>query len=170
MLTRVKAMLKRCVDLVLLLVLLLALPLLSSAAGFSFTDTVGRTHSLASHHGKWVLVNLWATWCAPCVAEMPELEALSKSRDDLVVLGLAVDGQNARRVAQFAEKLNVTYPIIAGNLELAQQFSPKGYPTSILYDPNGQQVIVKEGPIVRKEIENFLNPSSSQITPVQKLR
>lgn len=88
---------------------------------------------------------------------MPDLEALSKSRIDLVVLGLAVDGQSAGRVEQFAEKLQVTYPIIAGNAELAKQFKPKGYPTSILYDKTGQQVMVKEGPINRQEIAVILS-------------
>jgi thioredoxin-related protein len=62
---------------------------------------------------------------------------------------------------RFAEKLNVTYPIIAGNAELAQQFRPKGYPTSILYDNRGRQVMVKEGPIVRQEIEDFLNRNAN---------
>lgn len=135
----------------------LGLSMLANASDFSFTDTQGQTHSLASHQGKWVLVNLWATWCAPCLAEMPQLEALSRSRNDLVVLGLAVDGQNARRVVQFAEKLNITYPIIAGDADVVQQFKPKGYPTTILYDASGKQVLVKEGPITRQEIEDVLN-------------
>lgn len=47
---------------------------LASAASFSLTDTQGRMHTLESHQGKWVLVNLWATECAPCLAEMPGLE------------------------------------------------------------------------------------------------
>ncbi|HYD93859.1 MAG TPA: TlpA disulfide reductase family protein [Noviherbaspirillum sp.] len=137
---------------------LLALPVLAAAADFSFTDTTGKTHTMSSHPGKWVLVNLWATWCAPCLAEMPELEALSKARrSDLVVLGLAVDGQAAPRVARFAEKLGVSYPVIAGNAAMAQQFGPKGYPTSILYNASGQQVFVKEGPVTRQEIEGILN-------------
>lgn len=135
----------------------LAFPILASAAGFLFTDTQGRTHTLESHHGKWVLVNLWATWCAPCLSEMPELEALSKSREDLVVLGLAVDGQNARRVTQFTEKLSISYPIIAGNTEMARQFSPKGYPTSILYNASGKQALFKEGLITRQEVEDVMN-------------
>jgi len=140
-----------------ILFLLLALPLFAYASpSFSLIDLQGKTHTLAAHQGKWVLVNLWATWCVPCLAEMPELEALSKSRNDLVVLGLAVDGQNPRRVAQFAEKLHVTYPIIAGDDELAKQFKPRGYPTSILYDRSGKQLLVKEGVITRKEIEDAL--------------
>lgn len=133
-----------------------AFPMLLSASAFSFTDTQGRTHALESYQGKWVLVNLWATWCAPCLAEMPELEALSKSRNDLIVLGLAVDGQNERRVMQYAKKLNVTYPIIAGNEKLAQQFKPRGFPTTILYDPSGKQVLFKEGPVTQQEIESAL--------------
>ncbi|WP_168798578.1 TlpA disulfide reductase family protein [Herbaspirillum sp. ST 5-3] len=141
-----------------ILILLLAMPLLAQAASstFSLVDMQGKTHTLAAHQGKWVLVNLWATWCVPCLSEMPELEALSKSRDDLVVLGLAVDGQNPRRVAQFAEKMRVTYPIIAGDEEMAKQFKPRGFPTSILYDRAGNPVLLKEGAITRKEIENVL--------------
>lgn len=143
----------------------LTFPILANAAEFSFTDTKGRLHTLESHQGKWVLVNLWATWCGPCVAEMPDLEALSKSRTDLIVIGLAVDGQNVSRVEQFAEKLHVTYPIIAGNTELAKQFKPKGFPTSILYDKAGQQMMVKEGPINRQEIDTVLNQQKALVQP-----
>lgn len=145
----------------------LMLPLLASAGAGSFTltDTQGRTHTLQSHQGKWVLVNLWATWCAPCLAEMPELEALSKSRDDLVVLGLAVDGQSARRIMQFADKLHITYPVISGNAEMARPFGPKGYPTSILYDASGVQVLFKEGPITSKEIQDVLNRRRTDSIP-----
>jgi thiol-disulfide isomerase/thioredoxin len=146
-------MLKRLASLLACLIF----PMLASAAAFSLTDTQGRTHTLESHQGKWVLVNLWATWCAPCLAEMPELQALSKARNDLVVLGLAVDGQNARRVMQFAEKLRVSYPIIAGNADMAQQFRPQGYPTSILFNASGEQMLFKEGPITRQEIEDVMN-------------
>ncbi len=134
----------------------LIFPVLASAASFSLTDTQGRTHALENYQGKWVLVNLWATWCAPCLAEMPELEALSKSRSDLIVLGLAVDGQSARRVMQFAQKLNISYPIIAGNEKLAHQFKPRGFPTTILYNQSGKQVLFKEGPVTRLEIENVI--------------
>ncbi|QDZ29615.1 TlpA disulfide reductase family protein [Noviherbaspirillum sp. UKPF54] len=146
-------MMKRLV----LMTALLALSTLAGAADFSFTDTRGQQHSLAGHAGKWVLVNLWATWCAPCLSEMPELEALSKARKELVVLGLAVDGQSAQRVAQFAGKLGVTYPVVAGDAAMAQQFGARGFPISILYNASGQQVMVKEGVITRQQIESILD-------------
>jgi len=143
--------------------LFLCLPFLAGASDFSLIDTKGKTHSLASHAGKWVLVNLWATWCAPCLAEMPELEALSKARSqDLVVLGLATDGQPASRVTQFADKLGVTYPIIAGNAAMAKTFGPRGYPTTILYDTSGNKVLVKEGPVTQQEIESVLGRRHAQ--------
>ena len=135
----------------------LGFPLFAAASTFSFTDLHGTTHTLESHRGKWVLVNLWATWCAPCLLEMPELEALSRARNDLVVLGLAVDGQNPERIRQFAQRLKVSYPVIAGNQQLARQFGAKGFPTSILYNASGQQVLFKEGVVTRQEIEDVLN-------------
>lgn len=133
--------------------LLAAAATLAQAAPFELTDTAGVTHTCASHHGKWVLVNAWATWCAPCVAEMPELEALAKARPDLVVLGLAVDGKDPRRALQFAERLHVSYPIIPGTEAALRQFKLRAYPTSILYDRSGTEVLVKEGRITRAEIE-----------------
>lgn len=126
---------------------------LTSAADFSFADTRGELQTLARYRGQWVLLNLWATWCTPCLAEMPELEALSKSHQDVVVLGLAVDGQDARRVTHFAEKLHVTYPVIAGNADSAKQFKTRGYPTSFLFDRSGLEVLRKEGVITRQEVE-----------------
>lgn len=148
-----------------LVVLLWAIPLLACGAppSFSLTDLHGRTHTLAAYRGKWVLVNLWATWCPPCLAEMPELEILSRSRDDLAVLGVAVDGDNAKRVAMFAEKLKVTYPIVAGNDELAATFEARGYPTSILYGPSGEVALVKEGAVTRKEVEKALARASPPV-------
>lgn len=129
---------------------------LANSAEFSFVDTNGKIQSLTQYKGRWVLLNLWATWCAPCLAEMPELEALSKSHNDLVVLGLAVDGQPTVRVSQFAEKLHVTYPVIAGSAESARQFNARGFPTSILFDASGNQVFVKEGATTQKEIERVV--------------
>ncbi|MDF3036193.1 MAG: TlpA family protein disulfide reductase [Paucimonas sp.] len=150
-------MLKRSAA-VLATALLAALPAAYAADlnAFQLTDTKGVVHSLEKHQGKWVLVNIWATWCAPCLAEMPELQALSASRSDLVVLGVAADGQSKARVMQFAGKLGVTYPIVAGNADSAKLFKVRAYPTTILFDARGRQVFIKEGIIQRQEIEGVL--------------
>ncbi len=144
-----------------LLATLLCLSIPASATTFSLVDIEGRNHQLENYRGKWVLVNVWATWCPPCVAEMPELEALHKSRSDLTVLGVSVDGEPAAKVTDFAGKLNITYPIIVGNLSIAQPFAPKGFPTTILYDGNGQEVFNKTGKITKEEITRVIKQASA---------
>lgn len=151
------SMIKRVFLLALLIFPLLADAAGAGAAGFSFTDIQGGNHTLAGYQGKWVLLNVWSTANPSCLLEIPELETLSKSRKDLVVLGLAVDGQNPRKVAQFIGKLTVTYPIIAGNQKQAKQFDIRSYPTSILYDPSGKQVLFHEGIGAKKDIESLLS-------------
>jgi thiol-disulfide isomerase/thioredoxin len=128
----------------------------SPASAMHLTDIDGKIHTLATHHGKWIVLNVWATWCAPCITEMPELEALAKSRPDVVVLGLAADGGNQARVAQFARALRVSYPIIAGDARILAEFKVKAYPTTIVYNPEGTEVLTKLGQVSRREIEALL--------------
>ena len=126
------------------------------AAAFHLTDTKGVVHTLAAYRGKWVLVNAWASWCAPCLVEMPELDGLARSHPDLIVLGMAVDGLDARRVTQFAERLRVRYPMIAADEAALRQFKLRAYPTSILYDRSGTAVLTKEGRITRQDVEAII--------------
>lgn len=125
--------------------------------GMHLTDLQGKTHTLERHRGKWVVLNAWATWCAPCIKEMPDLEALSHARADVVVLGLAADGDNVERVRQFARALRVTYPIIAGNDKLMAHMKVKAYPTTLLFDPQGKLVLTRLGQVTRAELETHLS-------------
>ena len=120
------------------------------------TDVQGKKHSLAIHQGKWVVLNVWATWCAPCIKEMPELEALARARTDVVVLGLAADGDNIERLRQFAHALRVSYPIIAGNDEMMRQYKVRGYPTTFLFNHRGELVMTRTGQVTRAELESQL--------------
>lgn len=147
----------RRLALALLLGVPLGVPAAEPAAGFTLTDTQGRHHSLAAHAGRWVLVNLWANWCAPCLVELPELQALSRAHSDLIVIGVAVDGLlDEGRMARFAARLGVTYPLVAGDMETVASFRAKVLPTTLLYDPRGRQALVKEGRIARHDIEAVL--------------
>lgn len=138
-------------------VALFAVLLHAGAAEFALTDTNQHLHTLDAHRGQWVLVNLWATWCAPCLTEMPELEALSKNHKELLVLGVAIDGKSEAALKDFTGRLHITYPIVAGAMETAHQFNAKGFPTSILYDPKGVQIMVMEGVLHRADIERYLH-------------
>ena len=132
---------------------LLAATLCAPAAAMHLTDLKGKKHTLEVHRGKWVMLNVWATWCAPCIKEMPELEALSHARADVVVLGLAADGDNVGRIREFAEALRVSYPIIAGNEQLMKEFNVKAYPTTMLFNPEGKLVMTRLGQVTRAELE-----------------
>ena len=87
---------------------------------------------------------------------MPELEALSKSRPDLVVLGIAADADKQPRVADYARALHVSYPIIAGDPALLASFNVRAYPTTMLWNPDRKLVLTKLGQVTRRELEGQL--------------
>ena len=64
----------------------------------------GKPYELAAHRGKWVVVNFWATWCAPCIKEMPELSDLDKTRDDIEVIGLAYEEIEPQAMRDFLKR------------------------------------------------------------------
>ncbi|MEO7497582.1 MAG: TlpA disulfide reductase family protein [Massilia sp.] len=131
------------------------------AQSFEFSDTGGKVQSLAAYRGKWVLLNMWASWCAPCIIEMPVFEALSKERADLVVLGLAADGETPAKIQKFAAALKVTYPIGCANAELTRRLGVQGFPTTLLFNPKGELVKTIQGAVTRPQLEALLPPRAA---------
>jgi len=141
------------------LCLLLALPLSGHAAGFSLEDLQGNTHRLEDYRGKWVLVNFWATWCPPCLSEIPELSSLHDAHkdNDLVVIGIAMDSGSSRKVADFSQAHRISYPVVMGNRKIAAQIGELNVlPSSFLYSPNGEQVSYQAGEVTRESIETYI--------------
>jgi thiol-disulfide isomerase/thioredoxin len=106
-------------------------------------DAGGRQQALAQWQGKVLLVNFWAPWCAPCVEEMPELSSIHQqfSGKNLQVIGIGIDSQ--AKIAQFAEKLKVAYPLYVAGMdgsELARKFgnTSGGLPYTVLIGADGQ--------------------------------
>jgi thiol-disulfide isomerase/thioredoxin len=141
---------------------LLAVAACMPATAMNLTDLQGQTHTLETYRGKWLVLNVWATWCAPCIKEMPELEALSHARGDVAVIGLAADGNNVPRLRQFAKALRVTYPIVAGNDALMKEFKVQAYPTTLLYNPDGKLVMTRLGQVTRVELEARLTAPATR--------
>jgi peroxiredoxin len=128
------------------------------AQEFTFSDMQGGEHRLSGYRGKWVVVNFWATWCPPCLSEMPDLVSLHNAHKDkdLVVIGVAMDSTRAS-VTEFVEKLGVTYPIVFGNYKVAEQIGNiQALPTTFLFDPTGKAVGRQEGAITRDGVEEFM--------------
>jgi thiol-disulfide isomerase/thioredoxin len=144
------------------LTLVLSLLLFSAAAGaggFSLRDTAGRVHNLDDYRGKWVLVNFWATWCPPCLEEIPDLVALhDKHKDkDLVVIGVAMEYRDPRQVLEFAENNFISYPVVLGNAKVAAQIGKvEGLPTSYLFNPQGKKVAHNVGALTRQAVESYI--------------
>lgn len=130
----------------------------ASAEGFNFKDTKGKVHRLEDYKGKWVLINFWATWCPPCLEEMPALQQLHETRKDLVVIGIAMEYQDAAYVKQFAEDLLVTFPIVLGDRKLAAQIGKvPGLPTTYLYNTEGQIAAYNVGALTREAVERYID-------------
>ncbi len=137
----------------LILCLALSCPLLAHAGGdWSLADMSGKSVRLSDFRGKWVLVNFWATWCPPCLAEIPDLESLHRE-GRLTVIGVAMSYRRSSEVSDFVRKNGITYPVVLGDDDVAGQFGePDSLPTSFLYSPDGQLVGRHEGPLSAKEI------------------
>jgi thiol-disulfide isomerase/thioredoxin len=129
-----------------------------SAQAFTLTDTAGKTHKLADYKGKWVLVNFWATWCPPCLEEIPDLVALYENKkNNIIVIGIALDYRNAKQVMDFAESMQVSYPIVLGNPKLATEVGPvDGLPTTYLYNPAGKMVAHQVGGVTKEAVEDYI--------------
>ncbi|OGS92267.1 MAG: hypothetical protein A2Z95_01295 [Gallionellales bacterium GWA2_60_18] len=111
----------------------------SSFPSFDLPDLDGRMHRLADHAGSPLLINFWATWCPPCRAEMPDLQALHLrlAARGLRVLGISVDDA-ADPVREFLLKNPVAFPILLDSRRaLAGALRLEGYPTSFLIGRDG---------------------------------
>lgn len=148
-----------------ILLLLCGLLALSSAGAalakdFTLRDLDGKPHALSDYRGQWVLVNYWATWCPPCLEELPELEVFHSGADGkAVVLGVNMETISEKRLRDFVEQQFLSYPILVASEspDSSQLVGPvDGLPTSYLVTPAGDVVARQVGPITAKAIGAFI--------------
>lgn len=130
------------------------------APSFMVSRLDGATSSLNAYRGSVVVMNLWASWCPPCRAEMPDLQRLYANYRSRGVVVLGVDqGESASRAAAFAKSLGIAYPIF---LDQEQQYgrvyAALGLPTTIVVDRSGIVVRGFDGPLTYQQMADAIAP------------
>ncbi len=146
----------------------------TKAINFQFTDISGKNIQLSDFKGKWVLVNFWAPWCPLCWVEVPTLNELNK-RKDFVVIGIGLDyGPDEGVVRESASRHNLDFhSIVAGGARRNQdspfrQVGPVDfYPTSYIYDPNGEIVMFIPGQVRMSKVLAFMEAYKGKSSQTQ---
>ena len=124
-------------------------------------DSQNRPIQLADYQHKWLVVNYWATWCKPCLTELPELNALNAQyAKQLSVLGVSFDGLANAEIESFSQSFHITFPLLS--TFPIQRFGIKeivSLPVSFIFDPLGHLSKTLYGPQTEKSILQALNIS-----------
>jgi cytochrome c biogenesis protein CcmG/thiol:disulfide interchange protein DsbE len=132
------------------------------APDFSVTDLSGQTLQLSRYRGKVILLNFWATWCAPCRSEIPRFVDLQNKydRDGLQIVGISLD-DDPKLVRAFYQRLRMNYPVAIGDAKLAEQYGGVlGLPVSFLIGRNGRIYAKHAGEtdifLIEREVKSLL--------------
>ena len=143
------------------------------APDFRLPGLDGKMVSLSEHRGKVVLVNIWATWCPPCVDEMPSMEKLYQQfkGKDFEILAVSVDASGAETVIPFMKKHNLTFPALVDTQgAIRNTYKTTGVPESFII--NRQGLLVKKiiGPLdwASPEVLGFFRELIQNSTPQKK--
>lgn len=133
-------------------------------SSFTFIDLKGKTHNFNEYKGKWVLVNYWASYCPPCLAEMPDIEHFYQdNKEKFTVLGMDAGVSTVAEVEAFQKKLGVTYTLIPKQESTMLAFGPiMGIPTSFIVSPEGNLVEKYVGIITYADLDFHINPPRSK--------
>ncbi|MDA3914612.1 TlpA disulfide reductase family protein [Oleiagrimonas sp.] len=132
-----------------------------SHPGLKIKTLSGRQFDLAAQRGKWVIINFWATWCHPCIKEMPALSAFVKSHADVRAIGLAFEDADSATLKAFLDKHPVSYPVARVNTSKppADFDPPLGLPTTYLISPDGKVAQKYVGPITLSDLRKAIGSS-----------
>jgi len=130
---------------------------------FTLMDLENKPRSISEWDGKVILINFWATWCPPCVREVPTLDKLNTDFKDkgFVVIGIAIDSLDA--VQDFVDPLDLQYPLLLAEqqgIELSQAYGNRLgiLPFSVVIDRQGKMVIQQPGEVSYQQVEAFIKP------------
>ncbi|GAB4276088.1 MAG: hypothetical protein Kow0080_26000 [Candidatus Promineifilaceae bacterium] len=129
-----------------------------TAVNFTLTDLNNNPVTLTQFQGHPIILNFWATWCAPCRIEMPELQEAYETHqnDGLIILALDQD-ETPEQVRTFFEEMDLTFtPVIDENGTVARQYGVFNFPTSFFINGDGRVTAIHLGPMTQSQINGYL--------------
>ncbi len=129
------------------------------AIDLALSNVDGSEHNLNDFKGNWIVVNFWATWCPPCIAEMPDLQSFHDKHSDngAMVIGVNVEDLSNEQILSFLDTYSISYPIFRGaNMMNSKLGSVSGLPTTFLVSPQGTVEARQVGSVTSEMIENFI--------------
>jgi len=117
----------------------------------------GGTFDLSTQSGKWVIVNFWATWCSPCLKELPDISAfVAAHKDKVSAIGLDFEDAEKDEIEQFLKKHPLSYPVAQVDIDHPPKDfdAPKGLPNTYVIAPDGHVAKAFLGPITTKDLES----------------
>lgn len=130
-----------------------------------YVDTIGKAYTPENLAGKVVVVNFWATWCKPCLKEIPDLSKVQEryKDDGLVILGLMTDNPDSQQLLNFQSDNEMTYPVIRVNSDILVSYNyPENLPTTFVFDRTGKQVFSHVGAVNETKLVELLEPLLAQ--------
>lgn len=142
------------------------------AVDMPLDDVYGNKANLSSFEGKWVVVNYWATWCPPCIVEMPELQSFHDAHEkkDALVIGINTEHIGKQQLLSFLDDYFITYPVFVSKpIKKSELGLIPGLPTTFLVSPDGKVVARQVGPVTQDMIEQFIDnyQKAQAATPVK---
>ena len=128
---------------------------------WTMRDLQDRPVASTNFAGKVLILNFWATWCPPCIAEIPDLKAFHTAHEaeGVVVLGAAIDEDGAAKVKPFAARNHINYPVLLADLAVQEQFGGvSGVPTTFIVDRTGRMIARYLGPLNEAELNRAIAP------------
>ena len=132
-----------------------------SVRDYQLRDLDGQLYRASDYRGRWLVINFWATWCAPCLHEMPELQRFYENNIERAMLwGVTFEDENRAAIVEFIERLGVTYPILGFGQEPQTGFGKiTVLPTTFVIDPDGSLRQRFEGPVKSNHLERAISGS-----------
>ena len=132
---------------------------------FELTDTNGNIYTEKNTRGKYLVVNFWATWCTPCLKEIPALvKFYNENSGHVEILGLDFEPVDLPVIDDFTERFSINYPLVLFNKNNETEFTNfgeiVGMPTTLIYSPEGELLQTFMGEITIEDLDKFISPIS----------